>query len=1146
MGKKLARRSAQRFQKLDDLSPLPTGCDLKDELCQSTISPSQLRHRQFSVASTVSPTCVHFQDGVAPTPPVISIAACGTCEEEITEDWVLSMTPGDSPEDGKAVPQADLRVTPHRITHTRFCKVAKFWHQVEDGLDASPVSDPKSARSAKAGTPIMQSGAEQLELDAVRRVEWSPSPMRHVPTPMRQGSTPMRKVNPTPTRVVNLLAGETSPEQCFFAGFAISTQVVSPCAAHPENVRTPGMSAASRSPQKTPASCESRMTATMSIATPENSPEKYRLSVATTETELVVGETEMELMLDLVNHVPCNMMDRLSNLHEVLHSARATLNDARLVLSDHDVDSCREDSSAASRGGSLTSSRRGGTLASSRRGSSLTSSHAENVEPLDEPYCEGDSFAAETAVTDTSPSLIQRLCRCTSIVLALLCFLGLAFGAGLVVGRNGNVEHGGYSQNWIEQPEHVRDERLVGVVAPPAHADTQANLNPTEKQASGNSQHMADESPLSEEGLVAVPADTTEANFNPVEIDASGNSQHVHGESLLPEDVVVAVPAEDTTEVNLNPIESETSEDSQHLQDESWSLKDGLAVTPADNSTEANLDPVEGDASESSQHVQDQSLSPEDGLAVTPADNTTEEVLNPIEIDASENSQLAGWQLKRRGWERDRLRLRKSEEERLAAEEATSWQLKRQLRKAEEERIAGRLAAEEATKAEEARIAAEKAAQEKRLAAEAATKAEEERIAADKAAEEKRLAAQEATKAEEARMAAEKAEQDRLVREAVKAEEEERIAAQKSAEEERLAAEAAAKAEEKRIAAEKAAEEERMAAQEVTKAEEARLAAEKAEQDRLLREAAKAEEERIAAQKSAEEERLAAEAAAKAEEERIAAEKAVHEESLLHEDAVVATPADVADTPTDDAAQALEITSQTRTAEHREQTVGHVGQPLIIFPMESSYPLTEEKLAALAKALGVSPDALQGFKLSDPHANTASGTLTSVVAVSQDGLTSSLSILDRDGGDAENSTIHDGALETWLHHVPLDEDGPSHENASQANSRRFGQTLVKLFPTNVLDSHWQEWLQLTETEEHLQGSKVRSQDLGDAFIKIFNTDVSAARWQEWLQLADKDATILNASRPVWEEHELERPADISEARWQEWIHLADLSYASGA
>ncbi len=131
----------------------------------------------------------------------------------------------------------------------------------------------------------------------------------------------------------------------------------------------------------------------------------------------------------------------------------------------------------------------------------------------------------------------------------------------------------------------------------------------------------------------------------------------------------------------------------------------------------------------------------------------------------------------------------------------------------------------EAAKAEEARLKAE----EERIAAEKAAKekAERERIAAEKAAKEK---------AERERIAAEKAAEEKA--------EQERIAAEKAAEE---------KAEQERIAAEKAAEE---------KAEQERIAAEKAAEE-------KAEQERIAAEKAAEE---------KTEQERVAAEKAVEEE----------------------------------------------------------------------------------------------------------------------------------------------------------------------------------------------------------------------------------------------------------------------------
>ena len=183
----------------------------------------------------------------------------------------------------------------------------------------------------------------------------------------------------------------------------------------------------------------------------------------------------------------------------------------------------------------------------------------------------------------------------------------------------------------------------------------------------------------------------------------------------------------------------------------------------------------------------------------------------------------------------------KTEEARIAAE------------KAEQERLAK--AEEEKRLAEEARIA-----EEKRLAEEAETaralelaRAEEERQLAQKQEEERR-------KKEEVRIAAEKAEQERLA----KAEEEKRLAEEaRIAEEKRLAEEAEAaralelaRAEEERQLAQKQEEERR-------KAEEARIAAEKAEQERL----AKAEEEKklsentetVAEAEISEEEKIAAE-----------------------------------------------------------------------------------------------------------------------------------------------------------------------------------------------------------------------------------------------------------------------------------------------
>ena len=182
----------------------------------------------------------------------------------------------------------------------------------------------------------------------------------------------------------------------------------------------------------------------------------------------------------------------------------------------------------------------------------------------------------------------------------------------------------------------------------------------------------------------------------------------------------------------------------------------------------------------------------------------------------------------------------KTEEARIAAE------------KAEQERLAK--AEEEKRLAEEARIAEEKRLAEETEAARALelARAEEERQLAQKQEEERR-------KAEEARIAAEKAERDRLA----KAEEEKRLAEEaRIAEEKRLAEETEAaralelaRAEEERQLAQKQEEERR-------KAEEARIAAEKAERDRLAKaeeEKRLAEEARIAEEKRLEEEKIASE-----------------------------------------------------------------------------------------------------------------------------------------------------------------------------------------------------------------------------------------------------------------------------------------------
>jgi phage-related minor tail protein len=149
-----------------------------------------------------------------------------------------------------------------------------------------------------------------------------------------------------------------------------------------------------------------------------------------------------------------------------------------------------------------------------------------------------------------------------------------------------------------------------------------------------------------------------------------------------------------------------------------------------------------------------------------------------------------------------------------------------------------KLAAEAKAK-EEARIAAEKA-EEERLARIAAEKAERERILAEKAkaeAEAAKARAEAAAAAEKARKALE--EEREKARVAAEQARKEREALEAQARKEREAAEAQARIEREKAA--KAAQE----AERLRKAEQARLAAEKAEADRIAAE--KAEAERLAA-----------------------------------------------------------------------------------------------------------------------------------------------------------------------------------------------------------------------------------------------------------------------------------------------------------
>jgi myosin-5 len=182
-------------------------------------------------------------------------------------------------------------------------------------------------------------------------------------------------------------------------------------------------------------------------------------------------------------------------------------------------------------------------------------------------------------------------------------------------------------------------------------------------------------------------------------------------------------------------------------------------------------------------------------------------------------------------------------------------------------------------KAEEERIAAEKAAEEARLKA--------ERLVAEKAAEAEQRAAEKA--AQEARLKAERLAAEKAAKEKARLKAERRVA-EKAAKEEarlkakRLAAEQAAEEEARlkaeRLAAEKAAEDERLAVE--RRVEEERLIAERLAEEKVLAAEKQAEEERLGAEKIAEEERLAAEILA--EEERLEAERVGAERQLEKED----------------------------------------------------------------------------------------------------------------------------------------------------------------------------------------------------------------------------------------------------------------------
>uniref|UniRef100_Q0HPY1 Signal recognition particle receptor FtsY n=1 Tax=Shewanella sp. (strain MR-7) TaxID=60481 RepID=Q0HPY1_SHESR len=245
--------------------------------------------------------------------------------------------------------------------------------------------------------------------------------------------------------------------------------------------------------------------------------------------------------------------------------------------------------------------------------------------------------------------------------------------------------------------------------------------------------------------------------------------------------------------------------------------------------------------------------------------------------------------------------------------------------------------------AEEARLAAEKAAAEQALADKlAAEKAEAERIAVEQAAkaqaeaEALRIAEEQAARlaeqqaAEAARLAAEQAQAEQLAAEQAEAE---RVAAEQ-------AAKAQAEAEAQRVAEEQAA---RLAEQQA--AEAARLAAEQAQAEQLAAE--QAEAERVAAEQAA---KAQAEAEAEAEAQRVAEEQAaLLAEQQAAEAARLAAEQAQAEQLAAEQAEAERVAAEAQAERAAEQVQAE--QPLEQQPEPQAKPVKESFFARLKRGL---------------------------------------------------------------------------------------------------------------------------------------------------------------------------------------------------
>jgi hypothetical protein len=94
--------------------------------------------------------------------------------------------------------------------------------------------------------------------------------------------------------------------------------------------------------------------------------------------------------------------------------------------------------------------------------------------------------------------------------------------------------------------------------------------------------------------------------------------------------------------------------------------------------------------------------------------------------------------------------------------------------------------------------------------------------------------------------------------------------------------------------------------------------------------------------------------------------------------------------------------------------------------------------------------------------------------------------------NSSTSSVHESML------------GDTHSQIT--SSQRFGNALVNVFNTDIMQAHWQEWLQLHQlhggTEDTSEEAEVGGHRLGSTLVELYETDLSEERWQAWLELVD--------------------------------------------